>query len=327
MRSGESAPARMLAASIAAGRWDRPFLLVGPAGPARDALARGFGAAVLCTGRADGAGRACGGCGSCHRVGRDLHGDFHALLPGKGRTSVGVDQVEALQAAIALKPVEGHGAVVLIPDAERLTGSAQNALLKTLEEPPPATAMLLMVSAPRALLDTVRSRCAVLRLPPADGALLREAARRGGADPVAAAVLAVAAGSEEGRLEEARESGIDGEAAALAAFLRPGSRGKDPLEGLDGPVAWVRGASGGLEGQRGRLRMALRVLLALHLPEGAPGALPPPLGSGYATLTPHERRSRLGALGEARERVEQNVDPAGILEGLAFAVARADGRS
>jgi hypothetical protein len=69
--------------------------------------------------------------------------------------------------------------------------------------------------------------------------------------------------------------------------------------------------------------MALRILLALHLP--GPGAgLPEALRSGYNPLSPGARGARLAALGTARERVERNVDPAGILESLALAVREAD---
>jgi len=296
--AGADAARRVLRAALAAGRWGRPFLLLGR-GEDRDAAAREFLRGVLCAARPAASGASCGACGSCGRFDRGLHPDFHLLLPEKGRATVGVDAVEGLQRALSLRPAEGRGTAALVPGAERLTPQAQNALLKTLEEPPPRTALVLTAAAPRALLPTVRSRCASVRLPPLPlGSLLEEAA---GGDP---AVLEEAAG-------------------ALAAAFAPGPRGADPLEGLDPVSSWVRGRGSPLEEQRERLRMAIRLLLGLHMPRDS-GEVPAPLRAGYNALPPAARGARLAALGTARERVERNVDPAGILEALAVAVREAD---
>ena len=282
---------RVLRAAVAAERWQRPFLLVGR-GEARDGAARAAAKAVLCTGRPTGSGDACLACGACGRFERGLHPDFHVLLPEKGKVGIGVDAVEALQSRLSLRPVEGRATAVLLPDAEALTDQAQNALLKTLEEPPPRTALLLTVAAPRALLATVLSRCAVLRFPPP------------------------AAGDPE-LLAEAEEEGLPGAAAAWArAFAPSAGSSRDPLEHLPPAAAWVKGRGGTLEDQRRRLRLGLRLLLTLHCP-GDPA-------SAYNGLPPGARRRRLASLGVARERVERNVDPVGILEALAVAVAAAD---
>ena len=114
---------RLLAAAVASGRWARPFLLVGPAGGEREDAAATFVRAVLCT-EADGRGGvACEECGACHRTARGVHADDHILTPAKGRVSIGVDPVEAVQNMLALRPVEGHAVVVRVPDAERLRTS------------------------------------------------------------------------------------------------------------------------------------------------------------------------------------------------------------
>jgi DNA polymerase-3 subunit delta' len=317
---------------VAGERWDRPFLVVG-LGAARDAAAEAFARAVLCGGRAPGSGEACGACGPCGRLAKGIHPDFHRLVPAKGRATIGVEQVEALQAALSLRPVEGRGNAVLVPDAEGLTPQAQNALLKTLEEPPPRTALVLTVVSPRALLTTVRSRCVSLRFPPVSPAEVRAAARRAGAGEEEAAALAVAAGGDPARLGEAAREGAGAAAPLFARAFAPRRGGRDPLgrnplardplEGHEPAAAWVRGRGGALEEQRERLRMGLRILLALHAPAGgAPGGGLP--GPGYNDLPAGARRARLAALGEARERVERNVDPAGILEALAVACRDAD---
>lgn len=310
---------RILGAALAAGLWTRPFLLVGR-GAVRDDAAREFLKGALCAGGGAEGGAACGTCGACGRFERGVHADFHELLPGKGRATVGVEAVEALQGALSLRPVEGRAAAALVPSAERLTPQAQNALLKTLEEPPPRTALVLTAAAPRGLLPTVRSRCATLRLPPVAAVEVRAAARAAGAGAEDAATLAVAAAGDPEALEPASREGAAAAAAVLARAFAPGAR-RDPLEGVEEAAGWVRGRGGPLEEQRERLRMALRLLLDLHLPGevGVGGAL----RAGYNALPAEARGARLAALAEARERVERFVDPAGILEALAVAFAAA----
>ncbi len=243
---------------------------------------------------------------------------------------MGVESVEALQEALSLRPVEGRGTVALVPDAEGLTAQAQNSLLKTLEEPPPRTALVLTAAAPRALLPTVRSRCLSLRFPPVPAAELLAAARRAGAAPGDAGALAAAAGGDPVGLAGAAEEGAAAAAHILARAFAPLRRGRDPFDGLDPAAAWVRGKGGALEEQRERLRMAIRLVLAFHAPgreeaeEGGP-ALPDGVRAAYNDLPAASRRERLAALGIARERVERNVDPAGILEALAWSFRAADG--
>ena len=318
MRGAESAR-RILGSALAGGLWTRPFLVIGR-GPDRDPAARAFLKGVLCTGRPPEDGAACGSCGPCTRFEKGVHADFHELVPGKGRVTVGVEAVEALQGALSLRPVEGRAAAAFIPSAERLTAQAQNALLKTLEEPPPRTAIVLTAAAPRALLPTVRSRCAAVRLPPVPAGEVRAAARAAGAGAEDAATLAVAAAGDPAALEAASREGAAGVVPDLLRAFAPVPP-RDPLDGLDPVVAWVRGRGSPLDEQRERLRMAIRLLLDLHLPGevGVGGAL----RGGYNALAPETRGARLAALGEARERVERFVDPAGILEALAVSFARA----
>lgn len=322
--AGGSRALGLLRAAVAAERWDRPFLLLGR-GPAPEAAAREAARAVLCPGRPAGSGEACGACGSCHRFARDLHPDFHLLAASKGRVSIGVDAVEELQQRLSMRPLEGRATVALVPGAGDLTAQAQNALLKTLEEPPPRTALLLTADAPRALLDTVRSRCAALRFPAPSRAALRGEALRLGGGPAAGDLLEAAAAGDPGALAEAAAEGLAEAAPAIARAFAPSPRGggpgpRDPLEGIEAGAAWVRGKGGTLEEQRVRLRLALRLLLSLHAGGGGGGEAAAP----FRSLRPRARDARLAALGLARERVERNVDPVGILESLAVACARAD---
>jgi DNA polymerase-3 subunit delta' len=322
--SGE-AGARALRSALAAGRWARPFLLVGGVGGPADDAAQAFLAAVLCTGRGERGAVACGACGGCHRFSRGIHPDFAVLEPEKGRVGIGVDPVDDILQWLSLRPVEAGGRAVHVPGAERLTDQAQNALLKTLEEPPPRTTLVLRVSAPRGLLDTVRSRCATVRFPPADGSLLRARAVAAAKQPEGVEALLGAAAGDAARLEAAVEGDVVEGAALLRAALAPRVLASaDPLAALDPAARWLTGKGGDLEGRRERLRMVLRSHMA-HLGVLAGGGSMRGFGEeGYDALPRPALGGRLAALGEARARVEHNVDPVAILEGLAMSVRRSD---
>lgn len=131
------------------------LLLAGPAGVGKWRLARALAEAVNCLAPLD--GDACGTCRSCDRIARGLHVDVLAVEPDDGGR-VKIDAVRDVLGRCAFRPFEGRRRVVLFRDADAMTEDAQNALLKSLEEPPPATLFVLTSSTPDALLPTVRSR-------------------------------------------------------------------------------------------------------------------------------------------------------------------------
>jgi len=100
---------------------------------------------------------ACGVCGPCTRIGRGVHADVLVLEPGDSG-SIKIDQVRDAIDRAAYRPFEGRRRVVIVDVADALVGEAQNALLKTLEEPPPSSVFVLVTSRPDLLLPTVRSR-------------------------------------------------------------------------------------------------------------------------------------------------------------------------
>ena len=87
------------------------------------------------------------------------HADFRYLAPPDDKHSIGVDQVRELVAELSLTSYEGGGKVALIEPADAMTTSAANSLLKTLEEPPGATLLILVVDRPGHLPATIFSRC------------------------------------------------------------------------------------------------------------------------------------------------------------------------
>jgi len=105
---------------------------------------------------------ACGKCPACRRIARGMHPDVQTIEPGESG-AIKIEQVRAAIDRAVFRPFEGRKRVTIVDQADALVGPAQNALLKTLEEPLPASVFILVTSRPDTLLPTVRSRCANLR--------------------------------------------------------------------------------------------------------------------------------------------------------------------
>ena len=101
---------------------------------------------------------ACGACAACTRIARSVHPDVIIVQPGENG-SIGIEQVREIIDRAAYRPFEGRRRAVIIDEADALVPAAQNALLKTLEEPPPSSVFILVTARPDMLLPTVRSRC------------------------------------------------------------------------------------------------------------------------------------------------------------------------
>ena len=176
---------------------------------------------------------ACGVCGACQRIARGVHADVIIIEPGE-TGSIRVDAVRAAVDQAAFRPFEGRRRVVIIDDADRLVPEAQNALLKTLEEPPSASVFLLVTSRPHLLLATVRSRCPELRF----GGLLTDQiadilVTRHQFTPTTALAAAVSA---DGSVARALETGSDDHIQArdsAAALLQALAAAPSPKRRLE----------------------------------------------------------------------------------------------
>jgi DNA polymerase-3 subunit delta' len=141
---------------------------------------------------------ACGRCRACDRIARGVHVDVIALEPDD-KASIKIDVVRDVLMQSGYRPFEGRRRVVLIREADALEPQSQNALLKSLEEPPPATMFILTTALPGALLPTVRSRCMQLRFGRLTTQEVAEAlARDHGCPPADAEDLATLSGGSLG---------------------------------------------------------------------------------------------------------------------------------
>jgi DNA polymerase III delta' subunit len=174
------------------------LLLAGPAGVGKTTLALDLAAGLLCL-SPDPAARPCRTCAACRKVAHGNHPDLHRIGPEGAGGQIRLPQVQALATALVLLPMEGRLRVAIVEHADQLNPDAQNAFLKTLEEPPAGVCLVLAVDDEAALLPTVRSRCARLRLGPVSGPAIAELlAERGLADASRAATLARAATGRPG---------------------------------------------------------------------------------------------------------------------------------
>ena len=113
---------------------------------------------------------ACGSCAACSRIARGIHPDVLMLAPDPDAGNIKIEAVRELIDRVGYRPFEGRWRVVIIDDADTLVDAAQNALLKTLEEPPSSSVFVLVTAHPGVLLPTVRSRCPQIRFAPLSAA-------------------------------------------------------------------------------------------------------------------------------------------------------------
>jgi len=140
------------------------YLISGPAGSGRHTLARLLAAAMVCS--APAGMRPCGTCPPCKKVFAAIHPDVITVTGAGEGKPIQVDQIRTLRTDAHIRPNEGERKVYLLEGADRMNPSAQNAMLKLLEEGPKYAAFLLLCENSGGMLQTVRSRCEELTLSP-----------------------------------------------------------------------------------------------------------------------------------------------------------------
>ncbi|MGY3900931.1 DNA polymerase III subunit delta' [Aeromonas lusitana] len=144
-----------LSQSAQCGRLGHAWLLLGDPGLGKDQLAERLARLHLC--QQPEAGEPCGRCHSCQLLEKGHHPDLGTI--SSDSKTIGVEAIREICGRLQTTSQLGRGKVVIIPDAERMTESAANALLKTLEEPAGDSLLLLIASKVSRLLPTILSRC------------------------------------------------------------------------------------------------------------------------------------------------------------------------
>lgn len=180
----------VLRRALAGGRLAHAYLFAGPEGVGKRLMALAVARVLFCS-----EGTGCGSCAACRKLDHRNHPDLH-VLEADG-SSIKIEQVRAIQHELSLRPAEGRRKVCLIESAELMTTAAANALLKTLEEPRGDTLLILLTSQPQRLLETIRSRCQLLRFARQPEELIRERlhSQLGLGDEEARLIAALADGS------------------------------------------------------------------------------------------------------------------------------------
>ena len=177
--SGQERAVSSLRAALTRGQLHHAYLFGGPDGVGKELCAVTLAQAANCEKLTD---DACGACPSCKRIAKRNHADVLFIVPEAEQVSRGwagrsdfdltpsrdikIAQIRKLQDRLSLRALEARRKFAIICEAQQLNPQAQNALLKTLEEPPQDTTIVLVSSAPNALLPTIRSRCLKLSFGP-----------------------------------------------------------------------------------------------------------------------------------------------------------------
>ncbi|WP_297055954.1 DNA polymerase III subunit delta' [Thermosulfurimonas sp.] len=201
---GQEPAVRLFRRALKTGRLAQAYLLVGPEGTGKESSIWAFLREIFCT-----RGEGCGECRPCRKLDQEIHPDVLCLRPQTGKSSISIAQVREAEEFLRFRPLEAPLRAVVIPEAERLSPEAANALLKSLEEPPAYAHFFLTAISAENLLPTIVSRTQVVRFRPLPPDLIRRILEdRLGFEPEQAHSLALLAEGSPGRALSLSEKGL-----------------------------------------------------------------------------------------------------------------------
>jgi len=258
----------LLSRSVAGGTLPPSLLFAGPAGIGKRLTALAVAQALNCTNTTKGSGLraeasidACGVCAACSRIARGVHPDVLFVSPGDSG-AIKIDQVRDIVDRAQYRPFEGRRRVVIIDEADALVPQAQNALLKTLEEPTPSSVFILVTSRPDMLLPTVLSRCPQLRFRPLSlEEIVKALTARGRTETDSRAIAATADGSLGQALQAAAVDLVESRALAQQ-MLETAAAQHDPARRIASAQRLVTKPPSGVT-ERDQLATHLRAMAVL----------------------------------------------------------------
>lgn len=257
---GHDALVKMFEQAWQRGRLAHAYLFTGPPGVGKRLFANELAKCLLCENAQTGKLAACDQCPGCIQVEAGTHPDFHAVGRPEDSLELPIETIRELCKSLSFKPARGHGRVAIVDDADDLNDSSANCFLKTLEEPPPQSVLILIGTNPELQLETIVSRCQVVRFLPLSDAVVTDLVREQGVtDPaILSRIVRLGAGSP-------------GQAQALAEQVLWDFR-RDFLKGLAQPkpdivalsqqwLHFIEDAGKESGAQRRRASLVLRLLI------------------------------------------------------------------
>jgi DNA polymerase-3 subunit delta' len=300
------------------------YLLHGPDGVGKRAMADAFATLLLCERAGD---DACGTCRQCTRTLAGTHPDLHLVTRDEERRDIRVEQARALARWLTLRPMMAGRKVAIVDGAHLLNEQGQNALLKTLEEPPGASVIVLTATRTSQLLPTVRSRCQAVALGPLPRADIEAALRARGVAPADALVLAAQAEGSLGRalaLKAPEQATIRGRMLDVLGELR--TRSASELSALAQELG--RGPAGsGLEVALGWYRDLLAYVCGNPALAGRHPDRTPALAMAAAATTPEIVLRQLERLCDTILALERNANRVLAVETMLLALRRLERRT
>src|SRR5437899_5354822 len=159
---GHDAALASFRAALAGNRLGQAYLFVGPSGVGKRLFARELAKALLCE-RPPGPLDACGRCPACAQVDAATHPDVFALRTPEDKHELPIDEMREFCRQMALKPSRGGKKIGIVEDADDFNEEPANCFLKTLEEPPPRSLLILIATGMDRQRATILSRCQIVR--------------------------------------------------------------------------------------------------------------------------------------------------------------------
>jgi DNA polymerase-3 subunit delta' len=214
---GQEFPKKYFSEAVKNNKIAHSYIIEGPDGIGKSIFALHMAQTLLCSSN----NRPCGVCNSCRKVEKKLHPDVKVIDTDK--KSLGVNDIRELIDEIGIRPYEGLKKIIIIKKADTITAEGQNALLKTLEEPPDNVNLILLVANLETVLQTIQSRCQVIRLSRVSTQLIKEFLISNVGDSSGKA-------SDADRSTKTKASNYDEEKIMVAADLSDGIPGRALLQ-------------------------------------------------------------------------------------------------
>jgi DNA polymerase-3 subunit delta' len=278
---GQRQAKTILSAAVASGRLAHAYIFAGPDGSGRLTAALDLAKVQMCSESENGF---CGKCRHCSQIDSFIHPDVRLTVPSlkshgpedlaallhsraldpatpvrfSGNTYVSIEQIRELEGRLSKKSFEGRGYVEIVTDAHLMRREAANAMLKTLEEPPDGTLIILTTSSLSGLLPTVRSRAHTVRFGRLTGKTVEKILVERGINPEKAARLAHCSDGSPGKALELSRTDFESNPLAPEIFTAVTS-GLSPME-----TASLAGETAGELGREGTLNLCGELLSLAH---------------------------------------------------------------